>query len=404
MFCKKCGNEIVNQAKFCSKCGNPINQVKDKAVSGDVYQKKKSNNLILIVIGAVIIVLISMISLLISKNTEPVSSNKKKAENTSYEQGLDFEEIVEQCSTCGYALNSLIELCALGTEYGFDKEELMAVSNRKCEEMQHNCTADILQVENVPYVYRCCYGKYTGEWQGGGPSGTGTFVGKDKLTDDVISYTGEWAYGLPNGVGELYIENFLNHGNNVTYYGNLKNGMRNGTGYMQEYIPGYGYMVYGETVFTNDVLAQETEVEVFDKDTGEIKEYLRVKGEEDGDVYATVQWYAGELNPEQQQVVEYAQGALVVGLMGYMAHMALDGTGGFDVKAYNKQLNDEMMANLNDYNERKEAENQEMLAQQKKEEEYRNHNRYLYEKALVNDPYEENWRTKADKYNAGLGY
>ena len=25
MFCSKCGNEIVAQAKFCSKCGQPVN-------------------------------------------------------------------------------------------------------------------------------------------------------------------------------------------------------------------------------------------------------------------------------------------------------------------------------------------------------------------------------------------
>ena len=375
-----------------------------ETVSENAHKKKNSNNLILIVIGVVIVALICTIFLLIRKDNEPVSADKEKEDNISSNQGLDLEQIVEQCSACENALNSLIEVCELGTEYGYDKDELMSVSLRKCEEMQHNCTADVIQVENVPYVYRCCYGYYTGQWQGAGPSGTGTFVGKNKLSEDIVSYSGDWAYGLPNGTGELYIENFLNHGNNITYSGNMSNGKRNGNGYMHEYIPGYGYMVYGETVFENDVLARETEVEVFDKDTGEVKEYLRVKGEEDGSVYLTVQWYAGELSPEQQQIVDYAQAALVIGLVGYMGHMALDGTGGLDVDAYYQQLNDDMMADLNAYNERKEAERQEMLVEQeKKEEKIKNYNQDLYEEDLINDPKEENDRTKVHKYNAGLG-
>lgn len=404
MFCTKCGNEIESEARFCSKCGKPINLGDVETVSENAYKKKNSNNLILIIIGGVIVVLICTIFLLIGKDNEPVSADKEKDDNISSKQGLNLEQIVEQCSACENALNSLIEVCELGTEYGYDKDELMSVSLRKCEEMQHNCTADVIQVENVPYVYRCCYGYYTGQWQGAGPSGTGTFVGKNKLSEDIVSYSGDWAYGLPNGTGELYIENFLNHGNNITYSGNMSNGKRNGNGYMHEYIPGYGYMVYGETVFENDVLARETEVEVFDKDTGEVKEYLRVKGEEDGSVYLTVQWYAGELSPEQQQIVDYAQAALFVGFLGYMGHMALDGTGGLDVDAYYQELNDDMMADLNAYNERKEAERLEMLETKQKEEEFRNHSRDLYEKDLVNDPNEENWRTKADKYNAGLGW
>lgn len=404
MFCTKCGNEIESEARFCSKCGKPINLGDVETVSENAHKKKNSNNLILIVIGVVIVALICTIFLLIRKDNEPVSADKEKEDNISSNQGLDLEQIVEQCSACENALNSLIEVCELGTEYGYDKDELMSVSLRKCEEMQHNCTADVIQVENVPYVYRCCYGYYTGQWQGAGPSGTGTFVGKNKLSEDIVSYSGDWAYGLPNGTGELYIENFLNHGNNITYSGNMSNGKRNGNGYMHEYIPGYGYMVYGETVFENDVLAQETEVEVFDKDTGEVKEYLRVKGEEDGSVYLTVQWYAGELSPEQQQIVDYAQAALVIGLVGYMGNMALDGTGGLDVDAYYQQLNDDMMVDLNAYNERKEAERQEMLVEQeKKEEKIKNYNQDLYEEDLINDPKEENDRTKVHKYNAGLG-
>ena len=405
MFCTKCGNEIESEARFCSKCGKPINLGDVETVSENAHKKKNSNNLILIVIGVVIVALICTIFLLIGKDNESVSADKEKDDNISSEQGLNLEQIVEQCSACENALNSLIEVCELGTEYGYDKDELMSVSLRKCEEMQHNCTADVIQVENVPYVYRCCYGHYTGQWQGAGPSGTGTFVGKNKLNEDIVSYSGDWAYGLPNGTGELYIENFLNHGNNITYSGNMSNGKRNGNGYMHEYIPGYGYMVYGETVFENDVLARETEVEVFDKDTGEVKEYLRVKGEEDGSVYLTVQWYAGELSPEQQQIVDYAQAALVIGLVGYMGHMALDGTGGLDVDAYYQQLNDDMMADLNAYNERKEAERQEMLAEQeKKQEENRVHNLDLYEEDLIDDPDGKSWRTKNHKYNAGLGW
>ena len=36
MFCNKCGNEIVGDAKFCSKCGQPLSYAANSATNGNV--------------------------------------------------------------------------------------------------------------------------------------------------------------------------------------------------------------------------------------------------------------------------------------------------------------------------------------------------------------------------------
>lgn len=36
VFCNKCGNEIVGDAKFCSKCGQPLSYAANSATNGNV--------------------------------------------------------------------------------------------------------------------------------------------------------------------------------------------------------------------------------------------------------------------------------------------------------------------------------------------------------------------------------
>ena len=49
MFCRQCGNKVLNSAKFCNKCGNHFssdlaaNQNSDKLSSVDVYLENQKN-------------------------------------------------------------------------------------------------------------------------------------------------------------------------------------------------------------------------------------------------------------------------------------------------------------------------------------------------------------------------
>lgn len=414
MFCRKCGNQISDDAKFCTACGQPTirqgSQIKTSAKS-----VKKSDYAVLAVMGIIIVFLISRIGSL----TKAGNDNLAKADNgiftggkngdtdEVYENGsLNFEPIISQCEYCEAPLITLVDLCDLGTAYGYDEDKLNACSIKKHSEMQHNCTAEVIQVENLPYVYRCCYGFYSGEWQGAGPTGTGTFVGESHLEGDLISYTGDWKYGLPEGEGELYIQNF--HARDMKYKGQMSAGLRHGTGYMYEYAPGFSgfYRIYDQTVFENDIMAIETQAEDYDLDTGEVIRYLTLIGGENGDVYSTATWNAGELSPKEKQLRDAAAAAIVVGTLGYMIYSTVDGyeKGVQEVSANLEKRNQEMLADLERYRAQEQEELLEQQAREAEAEKTRRWNEDKYYESLKNDPDEYLLDTKKYKYNAGLGY
>lgn len=405
MYCSKCGNKIPDDAKFCAKCGQPFQQSPQTAILAKL--QKKTDDTALRVIGIIIVLLILVIVFLIrSKNGGSAMADGSTGE--VYENGcLNFEALIQQCEYCETPLNTLVDFCDLGTDYGYDENAINACSIKKYQEMQHNCTADVIQVENVPYVYRCCYGTYSGEWQGAGPSGTGTFVGKTRLREDLVSYTGEWRYGLPEGEGELFVENL--HGRDMKYVGQMSAGLRHGTGHMYEYAGGFSgfYRIYDETEFDNDILAVETEAVYYDINTGEMKGYERLIGGEDGDVYLTAEWGAGELNPEEKQALETAASVLLVGALGCMVYSAVSGyQEDKQVMAADAAVrNQEMLAELEKSRAQEQADLMERQEREAEEaEKTRRWNVDKYYEALHNDPDEYFIQTRNYKYNAGLGY
>lgn len=419
MYCRKCGNQIPDDAKFCTRCGQSTIKQGSK-IKTSAKLVKKSDYVVLAVMGIIIVFLISRIGSLTKAGNDNLAKadngifTSEKEEDTGevYENGsLNFEPIISQCEYCEAPLNTLVEFCDLGTAYGYDEDKINACSIKKYNEMQHNCTADVIQVENLPYVYRCCYGSYSGEWQGAGPTGTGTFVGKTRLSENFISYTGDWKYGLPDGEGELFIEKF--HVRDMRYKGQMSAGLRHGTGYMFECFasgaPGTGtnfYRIYDQSVFQNDILAVETEAEDYDLETGEILRYLTLIGGDDADVYETASWSPGELSPKEKQLRDAAATAVVVGTLGYMIYASVDGykKGVQEVDAYLEKRNQEMMADLEKYRAQQEAELLEQQAREAEAEKTRRWNEDKYYESIKNDPDEYFLDTKNYKYNAGLGY
>lgn len=39
MFCKKCGNQLPEDAKFCKKCGTPVSTVKTKLENRSITEE-----------------------------------------------------------------------------------------------------------------------------------------------------------------------------------------------------------------------------------------------------------------------------------------------------------------------------------------------------------------------------
>ena len=405
MFCTKCGSNISDDSDFCVNCGSPTK----RQIKPTVKPKKKNNSglVILIMIGIIILFLVGVIIKLLKNSDDsngdnsfknPISktlnSNSKDANET-----LDFNAIVSQCPGCEESLNLLVELCDLGTQWEYDEDGLRTVNAQKCSSMQHHCSADVIYVKNLPYVYREHYGAYTGEWQGAGPTGYGTFVGKEPFADFILSYTGDWAYGLPNGQGELYIENYQDVGNTMTYYGNMVDGIRSGQGYMQEYIPNRGFMVYGDTYFQNDTLAQETLVTMYDKDTGDILEYYTMVGDGYGSTAYIEHWYYGEPSPAQIRSAEVLAGTLFTAFIVYQYKDYKD-----NVTNYKNKLNSEVLADAKRNEEQRQAEYQKRLDEARESEKTRKWNEDKYYEAINSDPNEYNLDTKNYKYQAGFGW
>lgn len=403
MYCTKCGNQVPDDAEFCTRCGQPLRQTSQVGIPVDVQKiekaqkkpRKKPGIKRVLGIGVIVVLLLWVIR----------SIGKSNAEEEAYANGcLNFEVIISQCKDCEASLRTLADICGLSAAYGYDEDEVNACIMRKYQEMQHDCTAEIIQVENVPYAYRGSFGTYSGDWQGAGPTGTGTYVGKYPLYDGFVSYTGDWKYGLPEGEGELYITNYLNTYDDLAYAGQMSAGLRNGTGYMYEYNHGGGVnqkRIYGKTQFQNDNLAVETDAVTCDAVTGEVIRYTRLIGDGNGYVVSLAIWGADELSPEQQQVMDM----LMLGTMCYIVYKGVKETPPlFDADAYTEEHRQMILAQEATWEAEKEEEAKKAEEEAKKEQEFRDYNYDLYREALYNDPNEEWYTTKNYKYNAGLGY
>lgn len=401
MFCTKCGHELDEGAVFCTQCGTKIGVSEDNSIDQHTAKQRinttgkatsKSGKLVFCGVAVLALVIISAIGLSkLSSSSSSVGKNnglRKSSDNTKKngraidDRDFSLDVIETQCEGCRDALTTYIELVNNGNSISSTKESITALCQKKGKEMHHNCTADVIQVTNIPYAYRGSYGTYTGDWKGAGPVGYGEYTGAVYRTK-AVSYKGEWEYGLPNGSGELYVEDCF-HGWDMTYKGQMCDGMRDGTGYLYEYYYDDSmYRIYDEATFKNDIMVTVTDCVEYDGQTGDVIRYERMIGDEaTGWVNMVDSWEAGELSPEQKKALEFAECALVVGTLGYMISDSAN-SGGYN---YDK-ANEDMLNELNSYREQKAQEEQEALIQQQKDEEsYRKYCTDQYNKLHKQDP------------------
>ena len=401
MYCRECGAQLADDAKFCWKCGKTVPTAANSPAPsvptepGNATQKKSGSKKIII---SVVAILGLLAAFFVFK-----SFGSGVATSIGTSKSFSLDKIHKQCNSCEYALNDYLVLLEEGNEFGFNEERLESYSYQLYNDMHHDCSATTMKVENIPYVYRGCLGTYTGQWKGAGPSGQGEFIGTNHFSDDIISYTGEWAYGLPEGEGELYIENIRKTYWNVIYKGQMYAGQRNGTGYIVEYQDSpegvaYDprYRIYDQGTFSDDELAVVTRCQEYNAKTGELLGYYDMIGDSKGWVGAVNAWNADELSPEQRAALDAAGSALLLGAIGYIVKETISPTLSYTSDDMNKQ----MMSDLDNYRKQKEADEQETLARQQAEKEsYRNYCADQYDKLHRQDPSDWSLDAQYFKYN-----
>lgn len=324
-------------------------------------------------------------------------------------QGLLFADAIEKCNDCKSAIDFLIEMQELICAFGYSETKVKDCSDQKYMAMHHNCKANVISVENYPYTYRNAYGFYTGQWQGAGPVGEGSFIGKEPISDRMITYTGDWKYGLPDGYGELSITPFLG-GWNQRYSGEMKAGLKDGVGVLYEArnLSQVGsdwlktYRLYEETTFEEDIIAQVTRAEEYSMETNQIVRYYEMIGnKESGWVETVSTWNAGELSPSARTVLEKA---VLVGIAVFVIA---------EVKDYQKwQMSyDEdreaayqnMMASINEENAREEAERLKRLEEKAASDKAWGENQWSQFLEYKDNPYVPEYKIKNYYYN-GYAY
>jgi len=379
MFCSKCGKEISDQDKFCSYCGALVTT--NEAPTESVQKKKSGFKLVYLLIPMMLIIIAQLVVVVVLLQNSPANSNvsdkkgqntasKKGAESDESSEGLFFADAVEKCSSCEAAITSLIEMQEHIGSFGYNETEVKKCSEQKYQDMHHDCKADIINVVDYPYTYRCAYGYYTGQWQGAGPVGQGSFIGTEPISDRYVSYTGEWKYGLPEGTGKLEISPFMG-GWNQFYSGEMKAGMKNGTGvlYEEANLKQTGsdwlkrYRLYEETTFEDDVMTQVTYAEEYSMETNEVVRYFEMIGnEESGWVDIVSTWEAGELSPDERAIVEKA---VFVGVAVFVYAEVKDYQNNIAKFEQEREIaNQRMMEELEQYQENQKLEAQKRLEEQ----------------------------------------
>jgi len=362
MYCRHCGAEVGDHAKFCASCGQSLTNEVVASTSKPV--KKKSGKGYMVLTALVLVVTIVIVSVFDlwpwsigvgRKTDEPVNevsqeknddrdersdeededellaSNEGEvlAEPVAGENAFSLDAIVAECPECEAALETYIQIITESQKWAPDKDVLKALSSQLYTQAQHFCTAQTMHVENVPYSYKGSFGLYTGDWVGAGPSGKGCYCGT--VGGNTITYEGDWGYGLPNGEGVLYEENYMGAWDR-TYTGQMKDGMRNGTGswfeyYDSEYHDAH-YRIYDTTVYTNDMITDWVDCVDYDASTGEIKQYCKMKTDEAGNPLQGTIWGPDEMSPELKNAMGVAGALFVAGatiyITGSLAGEAID--------------------------------------------------------------------------------
>ena len=418
MFCKYCGAQMAEDAAFCPKCGkaNATPPVQNAPTNNQPKGASGINLKILIPLAAIIVVLSGVIvAKIVSNNKNSASLTSAGNSASSHAEDISFDDIAKECDGCSDAIAAYLDLMNEALAYGYDGNELDSLISQYSNAMHHDCNAEVTYVENYPYVYRNVLGTYTGEWKGAGPFGEGEFIGKDKFRGYITQYTGEWAYGLPEGNGTLYIQNFADSTWDLTYTGQMRAGLRDGAGNIYEYNHGASYdpmyRIYDTVEFSNDIMTSVTDVATYNAKTKELLYFDRVTGDNSGWVYSLDTWGANDLNPEQRQMLEYAECALVIGTATAMVYGAIKGhQEGIE---YGKKLSAESdkymkeyfaqkeKADLDAYNAQQQKQAQDAINQQRdycaKQSEIARNN---YNNAISSyDPSGSMWQTKVDEYN-----
>lgn len=238
---------------------------------------------------------------------------------------LSMNKLTAQCAKCENAVNKYSELIETAYEklcnedsHYTDCVTIINIGKQLYEALDHSCSAEVIYVVDAPFSIYGSYGFYTGNWQGSGPVGQGSYTGTDVWKGEIVTYDGEWAHGLPEGYGKLYIGNFLGHYWDMDYCGYMYKGMRHGSGVWME--SGYGkmietgpcrYRIYESTIFQNDVMVYETAYEEYFED-GTLSSYGKMKGSEDGWVYMTEVHDANEMS--DREVLAYALGITAISI------------------------------------------------------------------------------------------
>lgn len=392
MYCMNCGEKNDDQARFCIKCGQPLTggTVVEKK-SSPVKKKSKNANMItvsLILVAAIIVASVFNLwpwSARTDKDTNIAQAGKEQGqtkEQTEEQATADavtfdnfsLDEIVAQCPDCQAALETYIATIAACQDWTTSQETIQALENQKCAQMQHFCTAQAIYVEDIPYAYHGSYGFYTGDWIGAGPAGKGTYSGSIYDTN-IVSYTGDWGFGMPNGEGELYLQNYFGPWD-MTYTGQMKNGMRDGTGSWFEYYDDSGFhkptfRIYDEAVYNQDQLTDWTDCVKYDAETGEILEYCKMKTDEKGWPVQGSVWGPDDLSPEQENALGIVGSLFIVGVTAYMAGEMVQSLTDphYADSIYKSKTPEEQLAELNQYNEQKAAKEQERLEREKQQKE-----------------------------------
>lgn len=319
MYCMNCGTKNDDQAKFCIKCGQ---QLTDSVVVNEKPKpaKGKPKSWSMVLVSLVLVAAIIVVSVF---DLWPWSKRSDKKANGDFTQqgevqngeqaassgevvtfeNFPLDAIIEQCPDCQAAIETYIEMLKASQDWTTSKEEIEALENQKCAQMQHFCTANSIYVEDVPYAFHGSFGLYTGDWIGAGPAGKGTYTGTIYETN-LVSYTGDWGFGLPNGEGQLYLENYLGTCD-MTYTGEMKNGMRDGVGSWFEYDDQQGnihpipkYRVYDTAVYSNNCLTDKITCVEYEESTGEIIKYFYAITDDNGNPQMLDTWGPDELSPD----------------------------------------------------------------------------------------------------------
>lgn len=176
------------------------------------------------------------------------------AKGTLTSDDVTFDDLTAGCSGCQEVAKytrALSKAFQHLRETDSDMEAYLAkideIQQKIYDLMQHDCKAQKVYVENMPLNYYRYWGFYTGDWQGAGPVGYGSFIGESINLACVIGqnhiyqYEGDWQGAVPYGNGKFHSEFTMQDADGKTvriniqdYVGGMKMGVKDGEGTQYE--------------------------------------------------------------------------------------------------------------------------------------------------------------------------